>query len=289
MSNAIKNDLFEKVNLGSIELANRIAMAPLTRSRAGSDGVPTDLHAIYYAQRASAGLIISETTNISPQARGYAFTPGIWTEEQVEGWKKVTDAVHEKNGKIVCQLWHVGRFSHTSLLPDGNAPVSSSAVKAEGKTFTENGFKDVSEPRALELEEIPALLEEYRHAAESAKKAGFDGVEGHSANSYLLHQFIRDSVNQRTDKYGGSVENRTRLLLEVVEAIVKVWGDSGRVGIRLSPTTPDAGNTPIDSDVMGTFTYLIDKLNEYNLAYIHFVEGSTAASRELPEGIDLYQ
>jgi N-ethylmaleimide reductase len=282
-----KTDLFAPVVLGSLQLANRIAMAPLTRSRMGEDGVPTALHATYYAQRASAGLLISEATNISPQARGYGFTPGIWSQEQVAGWRLVTDAVHAAGGKIVCQLWHVGRFSHTSLLPDDAAPVAPSAVRAEGKTFTANGFEEVSMPRALATEEIPGLLAEYRHATRAAKQAGFDGVEVHSANSYLLDQFIRDSVNHRTDQYGGSVENRTRLTLEVVAAVVEEWQDSGRVGIRLSPTTPDAGNTPPDSDVMGTYGYLIQQLNRFNLAYLHFVEGSTAASRELPAGVDL--
>nr|WP_086493538.1 alkene reductase [Novosphingobium panipatense] len=239
-------DLFEPVTLGDIALANRIVMAPLTRARACEDGVPTDLHATYYAQRASAGLIIAEATNITQQGRGYALTPGLWTEEQVAGWKKVTDAVHAAGGKIVSQLWHVGRFSHVSLQPDGKAPVAPSAIKAEGKTFTVDGMQDVSEPRALETDEIPGLIQDYVRAAENAKRAGFDGVEVHSANSYLLDQFIRDSTNKRTDQYGGPIENRTRLTQEIVEAVVGVWG-SGRVGIRLSPTTPDAGNTPMDS------------------------------------------
>ncbi|NCD71110.1 alkene reductase [Mucilaginibacter agri] len=288
MENSIKNtDLFTPVTIGGFQMKNRIMMAPLTRSRAGNDGVPTDLHAQYYAQRASAGLIISEATNISPMGKGYAFTPGIWSKEQVNGWKKVTDAVHQAGGLIVCQFWHVGRFSHTSVLPGGISPVSSSAVKADGKTYTEHGFEDVSMPRALETNEIPALLEDYRHATACAKAAGFDGVEIHSANNYLLEQFIRDSVNHRTDKYGGGVENRTRLTCEVVEVVVKEWGDSNHVGIRLSPTTPDAGNTSMDSDVMGTYGFLIEKLNAYNLAYLHFVEGATANSREIPEGIDL--
>ncbi len=279
-------DLFEPVTLGDIALANRIVMAPLTRARACEDGVPTDLHATYYAQRASAGLIIAEATNITQQGRGYALTPGLWTEEQVAGWKKVTDAVHAAGGKIVSQLWHVGRFSHVSLQPDGKAPVAPSAIKAEGKTFTVDGMQDVSEPRALETDEIPGLIQDYVRAAENAKRAGFDGVEVHSANSYLLDQFIRDSTNKRTDQYGGPIENRTRLTQEIVEAVVGVWG-SGRVGIRLSPTTPDAGNTPMDSTPMETYGYLIKQLNRFNLAYLHFVEGATAGSRDLPEGIDL--
>ncbi|NTB97344.1 alkene reductase [Agrobacterium tumefaciens] len=280
------DDLFQPTTLGKIELSNRIAMAPLTRSRADANGVVNSMHAEYYAQRATTGLIISEATNISSQGRGYAYTPGIWTNDHITAWKKVTEAVHTAGGKIVCQLWHVGRFSHVSLQPQGGAPVAPSAIQAEGMTFTENGFERVSVPRALETNEIPALLEDYRKAARAAKEAGFDGVEVHSANSYLLDQFIRDSTNKRTDRYGGSIENRTRLTREVVEAVSEVW-DSGYVGIRLSPITPDAGNTPLDSQVMDTYGYLIEKLNDYNLAYMHFVEGATAASRDVPAGIDL--
>lgn len=281
-----ETDLFSSTRLGAIEVSNRIAMAPLTRSRVGEDGVPGDLQATYYAQRASAGLIVSEATNISAEGRGYAMTPGIWTEEQVAGWRKVTDAVHAAGGKIVSQLWHVGRYSHVDLQPDGQPPVAPSAIAAEGKTYTNDGFVDVSMPRPLETGEIPRLIEEYVHAARMAKEAGFDGVEVHSANSYLLDQFLRDSTNQRTDAYGGSIENRTRLTLEVVAAVVEVWGHD-RVGIRLSPTTPDAGNTPPDSDVMGTYGYLIEKLNAFDLAYMHFVEGATGGTRETPEGVDL--
>lgn len=284
---ADQSNLFEPFKLGTLQLKNRIAMAPLTRARMGSDGVPTDMHAAYYGQRATAGLIISEATNISPQARGCAFTPGIWSVKQIAGWKKVTDAVHQAGGKIICQLWHVGRFGHTSLQLDGGAPVAPSAVKAEGMTFTEHGFQEVSEPRELRTDEIPQILEDYRHAAQSAKDAGFDGVEIHAANCFLLEQFIRDSVNSRNDQYGGTVENRTRLTLEVVDTVSSVWSDNGSVGIRLSPTTHDTGNTPLDSDVMGTYGYLIEKLNAYNLAYLHFVEGNTGGSRAVPDGVDL--
>jgi N-ethylmaleimide reductase len=284
--NSTCTDLFSPVSLGDINLANRIVMAPLTRSRAGDDGVPTELHATYYAQRATAGLIIAEATNISPQGRGYALTPGIWSDEQVAGWKKVTDAVHAAGGTIVSQLWHVGRFSHVDLQPDGQAPVAPSAVKAEGQTYTNDGMVDVSMPRALETDEIPGLIADYVRAADNAKRAGFDGIEVHSANSYLLDQFIRDSTNKRTDRYGGSIENRTRLTQEVVEAVLPAWG-AGRVGIRLSPTTPDAGNTPMDSDVMATYGHLIRSLNRFNLAYLHFVEGATGGTREIPAGIDL--
>lgn len=272
--------------MGAFSLANRIVMAPLTRSRMGPDGVPNEMHARYYSQRASAGLIISEATNISAQARGYALTPGIWTEEQVAGWKKVTDAVHAAGGLIVCQLWHVGRFSHADLQPSGAAPVAPSAIRAEGQTFTEKGMLDVSMPRALETSEIPGIIQQYWHAAQCAKRAGFDGVEVHSANSYLLDQFLRDSTNQRIDQYGGSIENRIRLTMEVTASVIEVWGHD-RVGIRLSPVTPDAGNTPLDSQVMQTYGYLIEQLNQFGLAYMHFVEGATATSRSVPENVDL--
>jgi N-ethylmaleimide reductase len=284
--NSSRTDLFSPFTMGALSLANRIVMAPLTRSRMGRDGVPNELHARYYAQRASAGLIISEATNISSQARGYALTPGIWTEEQVAGWKKVTDAVHAAGGLIVCQLWHVGRFSHVDLQPGGEAPVAPSAIRAEGQTYTENGMVEVSMPRALETSEIPGIIEQYRNAAIYAQRAGFDGVEVHSANSYLLDQFLRDSTNRRSDQYGGSVENRVRLTLEVTEAVVDVWGGD-RVGIRLSPVTPDAGNTPPDSNVMATYGHLIQQLNKFDLAYLHFVEGATATSRFVPDGADL--
>ena len=286
IDNSRNTDLFSPVQMGALQLANRIVMAPVTRSRMAEDGVPNELHATYYAQRAGAGLIIAEATNISAQGRGYAMTPGIWSSEQVAGWKKVTDAVHAAGGKIVSQLWHVGRFSSVDLQPNGEAPVAPSAIKAQGTTYTKNGVVDVSMPRALETAEIPAIIEQYVQAAENAKRAGFDGVEVHSANSYLLDQFLRDSTNQRTDRYGGSIENRARLTLEVTEAVVAVWG-SDRVGIRLSPVTPDAGNTPPDSNVMATYGYLIQQLNRFNLAYLHFVEGATATSRSVPEGVDL--
>lgn len=284
--NATRTDLFTPINLGAMKLANRILMAPVTRSRYAEDGIPNELHAEYYAQRATAGLIVAEATNISPQGRGYAATPGIWSEEQVVGWKKVTDAVHAAGGKIVSQLWHVGRFSSVELQPDGAAPVAPSAIKAEGDTYTTKGFVPVSMPRALETDEIPGIIEQYKRAAENAKRAGFDGVEVHSANSYLLDQFLRDSTNHRTDQYGGSIENRASLTLEVTEAIVNIWGNE-RVGIRLSPVTPDAGNTPPDSNVMAMYGYLIQQLNAFDLAYLHFVEGATATSREVPEGVDM--
>ena len=284
--NSTRTDLFSPMEMGAIKLANRIVMAPVTRSRYCEDGIPNELHATYYAQRASAGLIIAEATNISPQGRGYAATPGIWSEEQVAGWKKVTDLVHAAGGKIVSQLWHVGRFSSVELQPNGEAPVAPSAVQAEGNTYTLDGFVPVSMPRALETDEIPGIIEQYRIAARNAMRAGFDGVEVHSANSYLLDQFLRDSTNKRTDHYGGSIENRARLTLEVTAAIVEIWGND-RVGIRLSPVTPDAGNTPPDSNVMDLYGYLVDQLNQFDLAYMHFVEGATATTREIPAGVDM--
>jgi N-ethylmaleimide reductase len=284
--NAQRTDLFMATSFGSIEASNRIVMAPVTRSRYGEDGVPNELHAEYYAQRAGAGLIVAEATNISAQGRGYAATPGIWNDEQVAGWRIVTDAVHANGGKIVSQLWHVGRFSSVELQPNGEAPVAPSAVQAEGNTYTVYGFVPVSMPRALETSEIPGIIEQYKRAALNAKRAGFDGVEVHSANSYLLDQFLRDSTNKRTDQYGGSIENRSRLTIEVTQEVVKIWG-SDHVGIRLSPVTPDAGNTPPDSQVMDLYGYLIDALNPLGLAYLHFVEGATATSRDVPAGVDM--
>ena len=280
---AASSDLFQPVRLGPLTLANRIVMAPLTRSRAGLGDVPRALNAEYYAQRATAGLIISEATQITQQGKGYAFTPGIYTEEQVAGWRLVTEAVHAKGGHIVCQLWHVGRISHPDLQLWGRLPVAPSAIRPEGQAFTETGFKPHVTPRALDTDEVPGIVRDYAHAAECAKRAGFDGVEIHAANSYLLDQFLRDSTNKRTDRYGGSVENRTRFALEVAAAVTDVWGGE-RVGIRLSPLTPQPGNTPLDSDPMGTYGYLVERLNYFGLAYIHVIEGATQGSRAEPPG-----
>lgn len=288
IDNSLLTDLFAPSNFGAISTANRIVMAPVTRSRYGEDGVPDALHATYYAQRAGAGLIVSEATNISPQGRGYAATPGIWDDAQVAGWKLVTDAVHAAGGKIVCQLWHVGRFSSVELQPDGGAPVAPSAIKAEGSTYTVEGFVPVSMPRALETDEIAGIIAQYANAANNARRAGFDGVEVHSANCYLLDQFLRDATNRRTDRYGGTIENRVRLTLEVTQAVVAIWG-ADRVGIRLSPVTPDVGNTPLDSDVMATYGHLIRELNRFELAYLHVVEGATGGSRTVPDDVDLDQ
>jgi len=278
------SDLFQPVKLGAITLANRIVMAPLTRSRANKDDAPYGIHVEYYAQRASAGLIITEATQISQQGKGYAFTPGIHSEAQVAGWKQVTDAVHAKGGRIFMQLWHVGRISHPSLQPNGGLPVAPSAVKPEGKAFTEAGFVPFVEPRALETDEIPGIVQQYRTAAENARRAGFDGVEIHAANGYLLDQFLRDGTNKRTDAYGGSIENRARLLLEVTDAIAGIWG-SDRVGIRLSPISP--ANDIVDSNPEPLFTYVVEQLNRFNLAYLHLVEGATGSTRDVPGGFDL--
>ncbi|GAB3256805.1 alkene reductase [Chitinimonas naiadis] len=264
--------LFTPTRLGAIEVKNRIAMAPLTRSRADMDGVQTPLAVEYYRQRASAGLIITEATNISRQGRGYAYTPGIYTDAHVAAWKRVTDAVHADGGKIVMQLWHVGRMSHNSMQENGAAPVAPSALIAGGNVFTEQGFEAPSMPRALETEEIAGIIDDYRQAARRAKEAGFDGVEVHAANGYLLEQFLRDSTNQRQDRYGGSIENRARLTLEVTEAVAEVWG-ADRVGLRLSPLSTAIGDTPLDSTPTETHDYLVRRLGEMGLAYLHVVEG----------------
>ena len=276
----MSSDLFASVRLGRYLLANRVVMAPLTRSRAHTDGRPRAfLMATYYGQRATAGLIISEGTNISPQARGYAFTPGIFSREQVEGWQIVTAEVHAKGGRIFCQLWHVGRISHPSLQPNGSLPVAPSAIRPDVQAFTEAGFIPCVAPRPLLTEEISDIVDQYRHAARQALAAGFDGVEIHAANGYLLEQFLRDSTNQRTDAYGGLLSNRARLLLEVTEAVVDVCGGD-RVGIRLSPVTP-ANDCGPDSDPQSTYEYVVENLNPFGLAYIHVIEGATQGPRDI--------
>lgn len=282
---APNTDLFEPVRLGPYVLGNRIVMAPLTRSRARPDGVPTPLMAEYYAQRASAGLIIAEGTNISPQARGYAFTPGLYTQEQVREWRPVTFAVHALGGRMFPQLWHVGRVSHPSLQPEGALPVGPSALRPEAAVFTTSGFESCPTPRALETDEIPIIIEQYRQAARNAMAAKFDGVEIHAANGYLLEQFLRDSTNRRTDAYGGSRENRARLLLEVVRAVAQECG-ADCVGVRLSPLNHGNG-ADLDSDPAATYGYVVERLNEFGLAYIHVIEGVTQGPREVPGGFDL--
>lgn len=269
--------LFEPYPLGSLTLSNRIVMAPLTRNRAGAGLVPSELAAEYYAQRASAGLIITEATQVSRQARGYQNTPGLYTPEQIAGWRQVTDAVHAKGGRIFVQLWHVGRVSHVDL-HGGEAPVAPSAIRAETKTFVNNAFVDVSEPRALELDEIPVIVEDFRKAAANAIEAGFDGVEVHGANGYLLDQFLRETANVRTDAYGGSIENRARLLLEVTAAVADEIG-AQRTGVRLSPVSPASGIVP-SSDEQPQFNHVVEALDGLGIAYIHVVEGATGGPRD---------
>lgn len=261
--------LLSPVKLGPYELPNRIVMAPLTRNRAGAGNVPTPVNAEYYAQRASAGLIITEASQVSPQGMGNPQTPGIYSKEQVEGWRLVTDAVHERGGRIFLQLWHVGRISHPSLQPDGALPVAPSALAPEGNAATYEGEQPFVTPRALETEEIPGIIEQYRQGAENALAAGFDGVEIHSANGYLLDQFLHNGSNQRTDQYGGSIENRARLLIEVTEAVTNVWG-ADRVGVRLSPSS--TYNSMYDSNAEALFSYVANALDLFGLAYLHIVE-----------------
>jgi len=275
-------DLFSPARLGRTELKNRIVMAPLTRNRAAMPGnVPQDINVTYYAQRASAGLIITEATPISPMAHGYPALPGIHTAAQVAGWKQVVEAVHAKGGKIYMQLWHVGRISHPTLLPDHAVPVAPSAIKPAGQAFTYTGLQDYVTPRALATDEIPGIIEDYRRAAEMALQAGFDGVEVHGANGYLLDQFLRDSTNQRTDQYGGSIANRTRLLIEAVATVSKVWG-ADRVGVRLSPI--NQFNDIRDSNPEALFHHVVEALNPFNLAYLHVVE--VGMSADAPQSLD---
>jgi len=270
--------LFEPYKLGALALSNRIVMAPLTRNRAGAGLVPGAFAAEYYAQRASAGLIITEATQVSKQAQGYQDTPGLYTPEQIAGWRHVTEAVHAKGGRIFVQLWHVGRVSHVDLL-GGKAPVAPSAIRAETKTFVNNGFADVSEPRALEADEIPAIIETFRQAAANAIMAGFDGVEVHGANGYLLDQFLRETANIRTDAYGGSIENRARLLLEVADAVSRQIG-ADRTGLRLSPVSPASGIV-ISGNEQPQFDYVVEQLDKLGIAYIHIVEGATGGPRDV--------
>ncbi len=270
-------DLFSPYDLGGLALANRIVMAPLTRNRAGADLVPSEFAADYYAQRAGAGLIVTEATQISKQAQGYQNTPGLYTPEQIVGWRKVTEAVHAKGGRIFVQLWHVGRVSHVDL-HGGEAPVAPSAIRAEAKTFVNNGFADVSQPRALELVEIPGIVEDFRKAAANAIEAGFDGVEVHGANGYLLDQFLRETANIRTDAYGGSIENRARLLIEVATAVASAIG-THRTGVRLSPVSPASGIVP-SGDEQPQFNHVVEALDGLGIAYIHVVEGATGGPRD---------
>jgi len=282
--NRFASPVLQPVALGSLQLKNRIVMAPMTRSRADDAGVQPHYAADYYAQRAGAGLIVTEATNISAQARGYPRTPGIWTEAQIVAWKRVTDAVHRSDGKIFLQLWHTGRMSHPDM-HGGDLPVAPSAIKPAGQIRVHEGLKEFVTPRALGAAEIPLIVEDYRTAAKNAKRAGFDGVEVHSANNYLLEQFVRDSTNVRTDAYGGSLKNRLRFPLEVVKAVTDVWG-ADRVGIRISPATTTPGETPLDSNTMATFNAYVSALSDLGLLYVHEIEGVTQTSRDEVSGVD---
>ncbi len=278
--------LFDPIAFGAIAAPNRIVMAPLTRNRSPG-AVPTELVAEYYTQRASAGLLISEGTAITQQGQGYADVPGLYAPEQLAAWRRVTDKVHEAGGRIVTQLWHVGRISHETLQPGGARPVAPSAVTAKSKTFLVNpdgtgGFADTSEPRALDLGEIPGILEDYRRAAKAAvEEAGFDGVEIHAANGYLVDQFLRSNSNLRTDAYGGAIENRARFLFKVVDAVTEGAG-KGRVGIRLSPVTP--ANDAADPDPQPLFEHVARGLASRDLAFVHVIEGSTGGPRDYRQG-----
>ena len=258
--------LFSSLQLGALKLPNRVLMAPLTRCRAGEGHVPTDLNAHYYTQRATAGLIIAEATSVSPKGFGYPNTPGIFSQAQVEGWRKVTDSVHREGGRIFLQLWHVGRISHPSFQPSGELPVAPSAIAPKGKVFTGTEMADYVTPRALREDEIPAIIAEYELGARLAKEAGFDGVEVHAANGYLIDQFLRDGSNHRTDGYGGTPEKRCRLAFEITQAVAKIWGGD-RVGIRLSPG--GAFNDMTDRDPVRTFGTLLEMLRPLGLAYAH--------------------
>jgi N-ethylmaleimide reductase len=270
--------LLEPFKLGPITLPNRFAMAPLTRNRALEGLVPNPLAVEYYGQRASAGLLITEATQVSQQGQGYQDTPGIYSKEQIAGWRKVTDRVHARGGHIFLQLWHVGRISHVSLQPNGGAPVAPSAILAKTKTFVNGTFADVSEPRALELSEIPGIIDSFRKGAANAIAAGFDGVEVHGANGYLLDQFARDGTNKRTDAYGGSIENRAKLMIEVTKAVTSEVG-AERTGIRISPVTPS--NDVSDSHPQPLFDHIVNGLDALRLIYIHVIEGATGGPRDI--------
>ena len=270
--------LLEPFKLGPITLPNRLVMAPLTRNRAVPPGmVPSPLAVDYYGQRASAGLLVTEASQVSQQGQGYQDTPGIYSKEQVGGWQRVTDRVHERGGRIFIQIWHVGRISHTSLQPGGGKPVAPSAIRAKGKTFVNGIFTEISEPRALELSEIPAIIDDFRRATANAIEAGFDGVEIHGANGYLLDQFAKDGANKRTDAYGGSIEHRARLMLEVAKAVASEAG-AERTGIRISPVTP--ANDVSDSNPQPLFDHIAGQLDALKLTYIHVIEGATGGPRD---------
>jgi len=263
--------LFDSVQLGSLTLPNRVFMAPMTRNRANPDGVHSDLAATYYAQRASAGLIIAEATQISPMGKGYVNTPGIHSPQQIHAWRNIVDAVHGNSGRIFLQLWHVGRISHSTLLPNNTHPVAPSAIRADSQTFIETGAVQVSEPVALTASAIEETLSDYETAAQNAKEAGFDGVEIHAANGYLIDQFLQSGANQRSDSYGGSAANRVRFLTEVTERVLRAW-DKERVGVRISPV--GTFNDMRDDNPKETFSLAIERLRDYGVGYVHVVESA---------------
>jgi N-ethylmaleimide reductase len=263
--------LLKPIKMGDLELKNRVIMAPMTRNRADNEyNAPTDLHVKYYTQRASAGLIISEGAQVSYEARGYINTAGIHLPEQIEGWKKVTDSVHDEGGKIFVQLWHVGRISHPDF-HDGKKPVTPSAINPNAQAYTENGFQDTVEPRAMTTEEVKLTVQDFKRAAKNAVDAGFDGIEIHSSNGYLIHQFFNKTSNHRTDEYGGSIENRARILFEIINAI-KVYFPENRIGLRLNPSLHGIFGMEADEETIPTFEYIVKKLNDYDLAYLHLSE-----------------
>ncbi len=270
------SSLFDTCRIGPLKLSNRIVMAPMTRCRAGENRVPTPVMATYYEQRATAGLLITEATVVSVQGIGYPNTPGIYSDEQVQGWKQITKAVHAAGGHIVLQLWHCGRISHPLFQAHEALPVAPSAMAPQGQLYTPQGMKPYVTPRALDITEIADIVADFRRGAERAKAAGFDGVEIHGANGYLIDQFLRDGSNQRTDVYGGSAENRSRFLVEVTEAVIGVWG-ADRVGVRLSPC--GTFNDMKDSDPKATFSVAIEKLDALEIAYLHLVEAMEADLR----------
>jgi N-ethylmaleimide reductase len=272
---ASTRDLFAPIDLGPLTLPNRIVMAPLTRSRAGPGNVPTALTALYYAQRSSAGLIISEATQVAPEGQGYVSTPGIHSDKQVAAWKCVTGAVHACGGRMVLQLWHVGRISHPSFQPRGVLPVAPSAIRPNAQAFTAHGFEPIPTPRALETSEIPGIVAQYAQGARNAIAAGFDGVEVHGANGYLIDQFLRDGTNKRTDAYGGRIENRMRFLLEVVDAVTAAVG-ADRTGVRVSPQ--NGQNDIADRDPQSLFNQVAAALSDRGLAYLHVIEGDTGGA-----------
>ena len=270
-------ELNTPLTVGDFEIKNRLVMAPLTRARSGESRVPNDLMVEYYQQRANAGLILTEATVIGSKTVGYADTPGLWSQEQAQAWNKIIEAVHAQGSKIVVQLWHVGRISHSELLPNNMPPQAPSAIRANAKTFNSKGLVDVSEPKALEIDEIKALIKNYAEATLNAQKAGFDMIEVHAANGYLIDQFLRDKTNHRTDQYGGVIENRARFLLEVIDEIIKIY-PANLIGCRISPAS--TFNDIEDSDPQSLYSYVVSELGKRKIAYLHIIEGQTGGPRD---------